>query len=107
MNEHQKLLVHVFDIKRLVDARMKADLDRLAQLDKLAAWYEGINPLPPLYELAQHQLKQRVEASALEAFSPAEYEAFRAQWWKLSPHEQRSFLCELAGMPPPQHRDTR
>jgi hypothetical protein len=104
MTNHRELLLHMFNIKSLVDQRLTEDLDRLEQLDRLADWYEGFNPLPNLFELAEYQVQQRVEAAALQHFTDGEFEAFRFHWRQLSTEEQRSFLCELAGLPDP-YRD--
>ena len=104
MNRNRELLLNMFNLNRLIDPRLIEDLDRLEQLDRLADWYEARNPLPPLYELAEHQLKQRIEATALAEFGDTEFDAFRFHWHQLSPEEQRSFLCELVGLPDP-HRD--
>lgn len=104
MNRNRDLLLHMFNISSFVSEKLIEDLDRLEQLDRLVDWYEGFNPLPSLIELAEYQLKQRVEASALAQFSDSEFEAFRFYWRQLSPEEQRSFLCDLAGLPDP-YRD--
>jgi hypothetical protein len=102
MSYHTKFLLRLFDVNSLIDPSLIEDLDRLEQLDRLAHWYEGFNPLPQLYELAEHQLKQRVEATALAIFAESEFEAFRFHWRQLNADEQRRFLCELAGLPDPQ-----
>ena len=102
MSYHRELILNLFDVSSLIDERLIENLDRLEQLDKLAHWYEGFNPLPHLAELAQHQLKQCIEAAALSQFSEDEFEGFRFQWRQLSSEEQRSFLCELAGLPDPE-----
>ena len=102
MSYHRELILNLFDVGRLIDPWLIEDLDRLEQLDRLAHWYEARNPLPPLFELAEHQLKQRIEAAALAQFNNTEFEAFRFHWRQLSPEDQRSFLCELAGLPDPR-----
>jgi hypothetical protein len=102
MSYHRKLLLEILNINSLIDPNLIEDLDRLEQLDRLTHWYDGFNPLPNLIELAQHQLKQRVESSALAKFSSNEFEAFKIHWRFLSEDEQRRFLCELAGLPDPQ-----
>lgn len=99
MSHHRELILKFFDVGSLIDQRLIENLDRLEQLDKIAHWYEGFNPLPHLVELAEHQLKQCIEATALSQFSDDEFEGFRFQWRQLSLAEQRSFLCELAGLP--------
>ena len=104
MSYHRELILNLFDLNRLIDPRLIEDLDRLEQLDRLAHWYEEFNPLPQLFELAEHQLKQRIEATALAQFTDPEFEAFRFHWHQLSPEEQRSFLCKLAGLPDPHHK---
>ena len=104
MSRNRELLLNMFNLNRLIDPRLIEDLDRLEQLDRLAHWYEEFNPLPQLYELAEHQLKQRIEATALAEFGDTEFDAFRFHWHQLSPEDQRSFLCELVGLPDP-HRD--
>ena len=101
MSRNRELLLNMFNLSRLIDPRLIEDLERLEQLDRLALWYEGLNPVPQLFELAEYQLKQRIEAAALAQFSDAEFEAFRFHWHQISPQEQRSFLCELAGLPKP------
>lgn len=101
MSYHRELILNLFDVSRLIDPWLIEDLDRLEQLDKLAHWYEGFNPLPQLFELAEDQLKQRIEAAALAQLTDSEFEAFRFHWRQLSPEEQRSFLCELADLPDP------
>jgi hypothetical protein len=101
MGYKRELLLNLFNVQSLVNAHLVEDLDRLEQLDKLAHWYEECAGLPQLHELAEHQLKQRVEAAALEHFSSDDFEAFRLQWRELSTHEQRSFLCKLVGLPAP------
>ena len=57
MSRNRELLLNMFNLNRLIDPRLIEDLDRLEQLDRLAHWYEEFNPLPQLYELAEHQLK--------------------------------------------------
>lgn len=104
MIRNREVLLNLFNVNSFVDPKLIEDLDRLEQLDRLAHWYEGFNPLPHMIELAEYQLKQRVEAAALSKFTESEFEAFRYHWWQLSADEQRSFLCELAGLPAP-HRD--
>ena len=104
MSYHRKSVLRLFDVNSLVDPHLIEDLDRLEQLDRLADWYEGFNPLPTLFELAQHQLKQRIEATALHQFTDSDFEAFPFHWQQLSPDERRSFLFELAGLPE-HHRD--
>ncbi len=101
MTRNHDLLLRMFNISDLVSEQLIEDLDRLEQLDRLAAWYEGFNPLPQLFELAEYQLKQRIEAAALAKFTDSEFEAFRFHWRQLSADEQRSFLCNLAGLPEP------
>jgi hypothetical protein len=101
MSNHREIILNLFDVGSLIDPQLIENLDRLAQLDKLAHWYEGFNPLPHLMELAEHQLKQCIEASAMSQFNDSEFEAFRFHWRQLSPEDQRSFLCELAGLPNP------
>jgi hypothetical protein len=99
MTHHRDLLIHMFNLQQFVDPQLIQDLDRLEQLDRLMHWYEGLNPFPSLIELAEHQLKQRVEATALAQFTDSEFEAFRFQWQQLTKDQQRSFLCDLAGLP--------
>lgn len=101
MSHHRELILKFFDVGSLIDQRLIENLDRLEQLDKIAHWYEGFNPLPHLVELAEHQLKQCIEAAALSQFSEDEFEGFRFHWRELSLGEQRSFLCELVGLPDP------
>ncbi len=104
MTRKHLLLVQMFNVKSLVDQPLIEDLDRLVQLDKLLDWYEGFNPLLPLRELAEYQLKQRVEAAALQHFTDSEFKSFRHHWRKLSEQERRQFLCELTGVSAP-HSD--
>lgn len=104
MTENRRFLLEMFNIRSLIDERLLEDLDRLEQLDKLTDWYEGFNPLPRLIELAEHQLKQRIEATALAQLTDSEFEAFRFHWQQLSPDQQRSFLCDLAGLPDPHRK---
>lgn len=104
MSRNRDLLLNLFNIVSFVGEQLIEDLDRLEQLDRLADWYEGFNPLPQLFELAEYQLKQRIEAAALAQLTDSEFEAFRFHWRQLSTEEQRSFLCELAGLPEP-YRD--
>ena len=104
MTKNRRVLLDMFNIRSLIDERLVEDLERLEQLDRLALWYEGLNPMPQLFELAEHQLKQRIEAAALAQFSDAEFEAFRFHWHQLSPEEQRSFLCKLAGLHDPHRK---
>ena len=104
MSRNRELLLNLFNMNSVIDPKLIEDLDRLEQLDRLAHWYEGFNPLPHMIELAEYQLKQRVEAAALAKFTDREFEAFRYHWRQLSADEQRSFLCEIAGLPDP-HRD--
>lgn len=99
MSKNKKLLVELFDIQSLIDPRLIEDLDRLDQLNKIAAWYNQLNPIPQLMELAERQLQQNLEAGALAHFTDTEFETFRANWWKLSAVEQRSLLREQAGLP--------
>lgn len=101
MSRNHDLLLNLFNIASFVSEPLIEDLNRLEQLDRLAAWYEGFNPLPHLFELAEYQLKQRIEAAALAQLTDSEFEAFRFHWRQLTGHEQRSFLCELAGLPKP------
>lgn len=101
MSRNRELLLNLFSMNSFVEPKLIEDLDRLEQLDRLVHWYEGFNPLPHMIELAEHQLKQRVEAAALSKFTDSEFEAFRFHWRQLSSEEQRSFLCKLAGLPDP------
>ena len=102
MIRNRELLLNLFNVNSVIDPKLIEDLDRLEQLDRLAHWYEGFNPLPHMIELAEYQLKQRVEAAALAKFTDSEFEAFRYHWRQLGAEEQRSFLCELAGLPDPE-----
>jgi hypothetical protein len=104
MTRNHDFLLRMFNINSLIDPHLIQDLDRLEQLDRLAHWYEGFNPLPNLFELAEYQVQQRIEAAALHKFTDSEFEGFRFHWRQLSAGEQRQLLCELAGLPEP-HRD--
>ncbi len=101
MKNKNTTLLKMFDMQKLYDEHLLDDLDRLDQIGKLISWYEEINPLPHLLELAEHQFKQRVEAAALQHFNDQEFEAFRACWYRLTLDEQRSFLCEIANLSAP------
>jgi hypothetical protein len=53
MRYHRELILNLFDVGSLIDQRLIENLDRLEQLDKIAHWYEGFNPLPHLVELTR------------------------------------------------------
>lgn len=68
-HEKNTALLTMFNVQKLLDEHLLDDLERVDEIDKLISWYEEINPLHQLFELAEHQLKQRVEAAALQHFN--------------------------------------
>ena len=95
-------VLRLFNVDQLVTERVMKALERQEQIDQLQDWYEGFSPFPMLLELAEAELKQAVESTALAQMSDQEYSAFRWQWSRLESDQQRKYLCELAGMPDPE-----
>lgn len=95
-------VLRLFNVEQLITPRVVKALQRQEQIDDLQDWYEGFNPLPILRDLADHQLKQAIESTALAKMSDEEYSAFLWQWSQLEPDQQRKYLCELAGLPDPE-----
>ena len=95
-------MLRLFNVDRLASGRVVKALERQEQIDQLQDWYEGFSPFPMLHELAEAELKQAVESTALAQMSDQEYSAFRWQWSQLEPDQQRKYLCELAGLPDPE-----
>jgi hypothetical protein len=95
-------MLRLFNVDQLLTDRVIQSLKRQEQIDDLLDWYEFLNPLPAFKELAAHELKQAVESTALAQMSDAEYAAFRQQWDRIDPAQQRQYLCELAGLPDPE-----
>ena len=99
---YRDTMLRLFNVDQLANERVVRALERQEQLDELQAWYDGFSPFPMLYELAEAELKQAVESTALAQMSDQEYSAFRWQWSQLEPDQQRKYLCELAGLPDPE-----
>ena len=97
-----KTMLGMLNIHELIDERVVDALKRLEQIDDLTHWYESASPLPTLGELATHQLKQSLEAAALDKMTKQEFEAFRKQWEQLTPEAQRRCLCDFANLPAPE-----
>jgi regulator of sirC expression with transglutaminase-like and TPR domain len=95
-------VLRLFNIDQLVTPSVVNALERQEQIDDLHNWYEGHSPLHLFKELAAHELKKAVESTALARMSDVEYAGFRQQWDRLSPAQQRQYLCELAGLPDPE-----
>ena len=100
---YRDTMLRLFNIDQLANERVVRALERQEQLDELQAWYDGFSPFPMLHELAEAELNQAVESTALAQMSDQEYSAFRWQWSQLEPDQQRKYLCELAGLPDPEH----
>ena len=95
-------VLRLFNVEQLITPRVVKALQRQEQIDDLQDWYEGFNPLPLLRDLADHQLKQAIESTALAKMSDEECSAFLWQWSQLEPDQQRKYLCERAGLPDPE-----
>lgn len=95
-------MLRLLDVDTLITDRVTKALKRQDQIDDLQAWYDSFSPFPMLHELAEADLKQAVESEALLQMPEEEYRAFQRQWNKLTPAEQRRYLCELAGLPDPE-----
>jgi len=95
-------ILRLFNIEQLITPRVVKVLQRQEQIDDLQNWYEGFNPLPMLRDLANNELKQAVESTALARMSDAEYAGFRQYWDRLDPAQQRQYLCERVGLPDPE-----
>ena len=94
-------MLRLFNVDQLVTERVMKALERQEQIDQLQDWYEGFSPFHMLHELAEAELKQAIESTALAQMSDQEYSAFRWQWSRLEPDQQRKYLCELAGLADP------
>ena len=82
--------LRLFNVDQLViNERVVRALKRQEQIDQLQNWYDGFSPFPMLHELAEAELKQAVESTALAQMSDQEYSAFRLQWSQLEPDQQR------------------
>ena len=95
-------MLRLFNVDQLVTERVMKALERQEQIDQLQDWYEGFSPFPMLHELDEAELKQAIESTALAQMSDQEYSAFRWQWSRLEPDQQRKYLCELAGLADPE-----
>ena len=51
---NKTVLLELLNLNQLVDERVIEALRRLDQIDDLALWYEGFNPIPLLQGLAAH-----------------------------------------------------
>mgnify|MGYP001189124864 FL=1 len=98
---NKTVLLELLNLNQLVDERVIEALRRLDQIDDLALWYEGFNPIPLLQGLASHQLKQALEASALCHYNDHEYVAFMRLWQDVNAEAQRQLLCDIAGLAAP------
>ena len=95
-------VLRLFNVEQLITPRVVKALQRQEQIDDLQDWCDSFNPLPLLRNLADHELKQAIESTALAKLSDAEYAGFRQYWDRLEPAQQRRYLCELAGLPDPE-----
>lgn len=95
-------MLRLFNVEQLITPRVVKALQRQEQIDDLQDWYEGLNPLALLRDLADHELKQAVESTALAKLSDAEYAGFRQYWDRLGPAQKRQYLCERVGLPDPE-----
>ena len=95
-------ILRLFNIEQLITPRVVKVLQRQEHIDDLQNWYESFNPLPMLRDLANNELKQAVESTALARMSDADYAGFRRYWDRLDPAQQRKYLCERAGLPDPE-----
>ena len=98
---NRTVLLELLNLNQLVDERVIEALRRLDQIDDLALWYEGFNPIPLLQGLASHQLKQALEASALCHYNDHEYVAFMRLWQDVNAEAQRQLLCDIVGLAAP------
>ena len=98
---NKTVLLELLNLNQLVDERVIEALKRLDQIDDLALWYEGFDPIPLLQGLASHQLKQALEASALSYYNDHEYVAFMRLWQDINAEAQRQMLCDIAGLAAP------
>ena len=99
---YRDTMLRLFNVDQLANERVVRALERQEQIDQLQDWYDGFSPFPMLHELAQAELKHAVESTALAQMSDQEFSAFRRQWSRLEPDQQRKYLCELAGMQDPE-----
>ncbi len=98
---NKTVLLELLNLNQLVDEKVIEALRRLDQIDDLALWDEGFNPIPLLQGLASHQLKQALEASALCHYNDHEYVAFMRLWQDVNAEFQRQLLCDIAGLAAP------
>ncbi len=75
-----ELLIRMLNAGRMIDEYIEADLLRLKQIAELEDWYQERNPIYVLRDLAEHELKNNVEAAALSEFTDKEYEQFQQYW---------------------------
>lgn len=99
---HTETMLRLLNTPKFITDRVMSALQRQEKIDELQEWYDSFSPFPMLHELAEADLKQAVESEALLQMPEEEYRAFQRQWNKLTPAEQRRYLCELAGLPDPE-----
>ena len=94
-------MLRLLNVDTLITDRVVKALERQEQIDDLQDWYDSFSPFPMLQEMAEAELKQAVESTALQQMTDDQYKAFRQQWHQFTVAEQRRYLCELAGLPNP------
>ena len=94
-------MLRLLNVDTLITDRVVKALERQEQIDDLQDWYDSFSPFPMLQEMAEAELKQAVESTALQQMTDDQYKAFRRQWHQFTAAEQRRYLCELAGLPNP------